>query len=417
MLTDAAIRKATWRAPLSDDEKQAKRAAAARGEKTPPGNKLSDERGLFLLLTPAGGKLWRLKYRFGGREKLLALGAYPDVSLSQARDRRDEARKLVASGIDPAAQRRLTKQSDDAFEAVAREWFGKFSPKWAESYRRTVIGRLEMNVFPHLGRHRINDITAPELLAVLRRIENRGALVTTSKVRRLCSMIFRYAVASGYAERDPSADLRGAFATAPTEHRAAITDPKEAGPLLRALDAYDGTLVVCSALRLAPLVFVRPGELRKAEWSEIDLDKARWTLPPWRTKMRQPLIVPLSRQAVAILQKLRPVTGDGKYVFPSARSAARPMSDNAILAALRRSGIEKDEMSGHGFRALARTILDEELHVRVDLIEHQLGHAVKDPNGRAYNRTSFLQERVAMMQQWSDYLDSLKAGTAASKQA
>jgi integrase len=397
-LTDTAIRKA----------KPAEKAL-----------KLFDERGLFLLITPPGGKLWRFKYRFGGKEKLLALGAYPDVSLADARDRREAARKLVAAGTDPSVQRRSERhQAQSTFETVAREWFAKFSPQWVASHNRTVLARMEDNLFPFLGSRAIAEITSPEVLATLRRIEARGANETARRVRQICAQVFRYAIATGRAERDPSADLKGALAPVQTVHHAAVTDPAAAAGLLRVLDAYHGTIIVRCALRLAPLVFVRPGELRKAEWSEIDLDAARWLIPPWRMKMKQALIVPLSRQAVAILRELHPVTGDGRYVFPSARSAQRPMSDNAILAALRRSGIAKDEMSGHGFRALARTILDEVLQVRVDLIEHQLGHAVKDANGRAYNRTSHLPERVAMMQQWADYLDRLKiAGEAMAERA
>ena len=380
--------------------------------------KLWDERGLFLLITPTGGKLWRLKYRFAGREKLLALGGYPDVSLAAARDRRDAARRQVASGIDPSAERRKQRHAaGNTFELVAREWYAKHSPKWAPSHTRTVLARMKQNLFPFIGSKPIHEITAPELLTALRRIEKRGANETARRVRQICSQVFRYAVATARADRDPSVDLRGALAPVQTVHHAAITDPKAVAGLLRVLDSYEGTAIVKAALRLAPLVFVRPGELRKAEWSEINLDRAEWIIPPWRMKMRQALLVPLSRQAVAILRELHPITGEGRFVFPSARSGERPMSDNAILAAMRRSDIAKDEMSGHGFRALARTILDEVLKFRVDLIEHQLGHAVKDPNGRAYNRTAFLPERVEMMQQWANFLDKLKAEQGQNREA
>jgi integrase len=372
--------------------------------------KLFDERGLFLLIAPTGGKLWRFKYRFGGKEKLLALGAYPDVSLATAREHRDAARKLVAAGVDPAAQRRAERAAaDSGFETIAREWFAKFSPQWVESHNQTVLSRMERDLFPYMGNSAISAITAPELLSVLQRIERRGANETARRVRQICSQVFRYAIATARAERDPSADLRGAFAPVVTVHRAAITEPQRVAGLLRVLDNYEGTAIVKAALRLAPLVFVRPGELRSAEWAEINLDRAEWIIPPWRMKMRQALIVPLSRQAVSILRELHPITGEGRFVFPSARSAERPMSDNAVLAAMRRCAIPKEEMTGHGFRAVARTILDEVLHFRVDLIEHQLGHAVKDPNGRAYNRTAFLPERVQMMRAWADYLDELKA--------
>ncbi|HSP17633.1 MAG TPA: integrase arm-type DNA-binding domain-containing protein [Thermoanaerobaculia bacterium] len=372
--------------------------------------KLFDERGLFLLVTPTGGKLWRFKYRINGKEKLISLGGYPDVSLADARDRRDAARKRVAAGVDPSEERRAARAAtEDSFEAIAREWFDKFKSRWTEGHRRTVLSRMEDNLFPHIGSKPVRDLAAPEVLAALRRIEARGANETARRVRQICGQVFRYAVATGRAERDPSSDLKGALAPVEVRNHAAITDPKELGALLRVLDSYEGTLVVKCALRLAPLVFVRPGELRQAQWSEIDLDSAEWTIPAWRMKMKQTLTVSLARQAVAVLRELQPVTGDEKYVFPSGRGGSRPMSNNAVLAALRRCGIEKHEMSGHGFRATARTILDEVLHERVDLIEHQLGHAVKDPNGRAYNRTAFLKDRAAMMQRWADYLDKVKA--------
>jgi integrase len=389
--------------------------------------KLFDGRGLFLLIQAnESGKIaryWRLKYRFHGRERLLSLGVYPDVSIAAARDKRDDAKRLIAAGTDPSDQRRAEREADGSnFEAIAREWHDKFKPKWTAQHAADVIGRLEKNVFPFIGRRIVREITAPDVLRALRKIETRGANETARRVRQICGQVFRYAIASGRADRDPSADLRGALAPVEVTHHAAVTDPKKAAGLLRVLDGYDGTIIVKSALRLAPLVFVRPGELRKAEWTEIDLEAAQWTIPAWRMKMRQSLTVPLSSQAVVILRELHCVTGDGKYVFPSARTAARPMSDNAVLAALRRSGIPGEEMTGHGFRAMARTILDEVLGFRVDLIEHQLGHAVKDPNGRAYNRTSFVKERTAMMQSWANYLDALKndnAGTltAAAKGA
>lgn len=372
--------------------------------------KLFDERGLFLLVSPTGGKHWRFKYRFNAKEKLISLGGYPDVSLAEAREKREAARKRVAAGVDPSEERRAAKAAtEDTFEALAREWFDKFKAQWTEGHRRTVIARMEDNLFPYIGSKPIRTLTAPDVLSALRRIEARNANETARRVRQICGQVFRYGVSTGRADRDPSADLKGALAPVAVRNHAAITDPKKLGPLLRVLDDYEGTLVVQCALRLAPLVFVRPGELRQAQWSEIDVDAAEWTIPGWRMKMGQTLTVPLAKQAVAILRELHPVTGSGKYVFPSGRGGSRPMSNNAVLAALRRCGIEKSEMSGHGFRATARTILDEVLHERVDLIEHQLGHAVKDPNGRAYNRTAFLSDRKRMMQRWADYLDDLKA--------
>ena len=375
--------------------------------------KLFDERGLFLIVTPSGGKWWRFRYKFDDKEKLLSLGVYPDVGLKDARERRDEARKLLADGIDPGENRKAQKSAKveraaNSFEVVAREWYAKYSPNWAEHHGDRIIRRFERDIFPWIGGRPIADVAPRELLEVVRRIENRGALETAHRALGNCGQVFRYAVATGRAERDPSADLRGAIPPAKGGHFASVTEPKKVAELLRVLDGYQGTLVVTSALRLAPLVFVRPGELRKAEWADIDLDAAEWRYTVTKTDTAH--IVPLATQAVAILRELHALTGTGRFVFPGARTNGRPMSDNAILAAMRRMGIPKDEMSGHGFRAMARTILDEVLGVRPDLIEHQLAHAVKDPNGRAYNRTAHLPERKKMMQQWADYLDKLKAG-------
>ncbi len=377
--------------------------------------RMFDGGGMYLEISPAGGKWWRLKYRYDSKEKRLSLGVYPDVSLKDARQRRDDARKLLADGIDPGENRKAvkatkTERAANSFEVIAREWFARKSPGWATSNADKIIKRLENDAFPWLGGRPIAEITPPELLKVLRRIEERGAVESAHRMRNYCGQIFRYAIATGRAERDASADLRGALPPPITQHRAAITDPKAAAELLRAMDSYQGSFVTKCALRLAPLVFVRPGELRKAEWAEIDLDKAEWNIPAERMKMRDPHLVPLSTQAVKILRELHALTGGGRYVFPGARTNGRPMSDNAVLAALRRMGYAKDEMSGHGFRAMARTILDEVLQVRPDFIEHQLAHAVKDPNGRAYNRTAHMTERRKMMQQWADYLDMLKSG-------
>ncbi len=375
--------------------------------------KLFDERGLYLEVTPTGGKWWRLKYRFSGKEKRLSLGVYPDVSLKDARARRDAARKLVADGIDPSENRKaqaIAKQdrAANSFEVVAREWYAKHAPNWAEHHGDRIIRRFERDIFPWIGGKPIADVAAPELLAVVRRIESRGALETAHRALGNCGQVFRYAVATGRAERDPTSDLRGALPPVKGEHFAATTEPKLVAEILRAMDGYEGTLTVRCALRLAPLVFVRPGELRKAEWADIDLDAAEWRYTV--TKTNTPHIVPLSRQAVEILRELQPLTGRRQFVFSGARSNGRPMSDNAILAAMRRMSIGKEEMSTHGFRAVARTILDEVLGVRPDYIEHQLAHAVRDPNGRAYNRTAHLPERRKMMQQWADYLDKLKSG-------
>jgi integrase len=377
--------------------------------------KLADEKGLFLLVNPTGGKWWRLKFRVGGKEKLLSLGVYPDVTLKEARDKRDTARKQLTQGIDPGEQRKVMKavQADRAansFEVVAREWYAKQAPSWATNHGDRVIRRLERDIFPWLGGRPIAEINAPELLGALRRIENRGAVETAHRALQNCGQVFRYAIATGRAERDPSPDLKGALSPVKGGHFSAVTEPKQVAELLRAIDDYVGTLTVKCALKLAPMVFVRPGELRHAEWAHIDLDAAEWRYIV--TKTDTPHIVPLATQAVSILKELHALTGRGRYVFPSARTpnGSRPMSDVALLAALRRMGFSKDETSVHGFRALARTILDEVLGFRPDFIEHQLAHAVKDPNGRAYNRTAHLAERRKMMQSWADYLDGLKSG-------
>jgi len=393
-LTDVAIRK------------------AKAGEKP---IKLYDERGLYLEVSPSGGKWWRLKYRFEGKEKRLSLGVYPDVGLKEARDRRDAARKVLADGVDPSANRKAQKaakadRAANSFEVLAREWYAKFVSAWGDLHRVRVLRRLERDVFPWIGERPIAEITASELLTIIRRVENRGALDTAHRVLSTCGQVFRYAVATLRAERDPSVDLRGALPPADTNHFAATTDPERVAAILRDMDGYEGTFVVKSALRLAPLFFVRPGELRKAEWADIDMDAAEWRYFVTKTKTHH--IVPLCAQALETLRELKPLTGRGRYVFPSARSSTRPMSENAVLAAMRRMGIGKEEMTGHGFRAVARTILDEVLGVRPDFIEHQLAHAVRDPNGRAYNRTAHLVERRKMMQQWADYLDKLKSGTA-----
>ncbi|MEA5097903.1 MAG: integrase arm-type DNA-binding domain-containing protein [Burkholderiaceae bacterium] len=377
--------------------------------------RLFDGGGLYLEVSPSGGKWWRLKYRFGGKEKRLSLGTYPEVSLRDVRERRDEARKLLANEVDPAENRKAHKEAKlaraaNSFEVVGREWFQKFKPQWVEAHSVRVIRMLDGNIFPWLGGRPIAEITAPELLATIRRIEDRGALESARRALSICGQIFRYAVATGRAQRDPSGDLRGALTPVISKHFAAVTEPQKVAEVLRAIDNYEGTLPVRCAIRLAPLVFVRPGELRHAKWEDIDLATGEWRYLVTKTKTQH--IVPLSRQSIAILEELKPLTGKGTYVFPSARNPKgdRPMSDNAILAAMRRMGISKDEMSGHGFRAMARTILDEVLGVRPDFIEHQLAHAVRDPNGRAYNRTAHLPERRKMMQQWADYLDKLKAG-------
>jgi integrase len=380
-----------------------------------------DGGGLYLEVSPAGGKLWRWKYRFAGKEKRLALGAYPEVGLKDARDKRDEARRLLASGADPSIARRALRASravnaQNGFEAIAREWhIHVHVPKVSAIHAARTLTRLERDIFPWVGAVPVAEVTAPLLLQALRRIEARGAIETAHRALQSCGQVFRYAIATGRAERDPSADLNGALKPALTEHMPAITDPERVGQLLRAIHDYRGQLVTRAALQLAPLVFVRPGELRKAEWSEFRLEAAEWAIPSERMKRTKqqkatgaPHLVPLSRQAVAVLEELRPLTGRGRYVFPSLRTGERPMSDNAVLSALRRMGFPKEEMTGHGFRAMARTLLAERLGVDEVVIEAQLAHTVKDSLGRAYNRTQFLEQRRSMLQVWADYLDQLR---------
>ncbi|MCG7932627.1 MAG: tyrosine-type recombinase/integrase [Candidatus Thiodiazotropha lotti] len=374
--------------------------------------KLFDGGGLFLMINPKGSRYWRLKYRFQGKEKLLALGVYPDVSLKTARDRRDAARTQIADGIDPSEVRKATKaaQSEaDSFEAVAREWWGQREPNWSKTHSSRIMLRLNKDVFPWIGKRTIGEITAPELLTVLRRIENRGAVETAHRIHQSCGQIFRYAVATGRAERDPSADLKGALPPTRQKHHASITDPKKIGELLRAIEGYEGSFVTRCALQLASLTFVRPGELRHAEWLEIDIDKAEWRIPAEKMKMNIVHIVPLSSQSLSVLRDIQPLTGRGKYVFPSVRSLRRPMSENTVNAALRRLGYTKDEMTGHGFRSMASTILNEQGWHR-DAIERQLAHAERNSVRAAYNYAEHLPERVRMMQAWADYLDSLKQG-------
>jgi integrase len=372
--------------------------------------RLFDGGGLYLEVSPAGGKLWRFKYRVGKREKRLAFGIYPEVSLKDARVKRDEARKLLAAGIDPSAQRKAAElQSASGFEAVAREWYAKFSPNWSQDHAERVIRRFERDVFPWMGARPIGEITAPELLAALRRVENRGVVETAHRVMQNCSQVFRYAVATGRAQRDPTFDLRGALPPVRVNHFASITEPKAIGELLRAVNGYKGSFVTQCALRLAPVVFVRPGELRRAEWAEFDLDAAEWRIPASKMKMRVIHVVPLSSQAVSILRELHPLTGAGKYIFPGTRTKDRPMSENTVLAALRRMGYGTNDMTGHGFRSMASTILNEQGWNR-DAIERQLAHAERDNVRAAYNYAEHMTERRKMMQAWADYLDSLALG-------
>lgn len=380
----------------------------------PAGDKHTDGKALHLLVT-AVGKYWRLSYRFDGKQKTLALGVYPAVSLAKARERRDAARKLLANSIDPGQAKRNDKQAkaDEAantFESVAGTWLAKTRANRADSTQEKITTSLKKDVFPLIGKMPIADIGPRDVLAVVQKIEARGAIDSAHRVKQTCGQVFRFAVATGSAERDVTTDLRGALSAIPKAHFAAITEPKQAGTLMRAIFDYHGHPAAVAALKLSPMLFVRPGELRSAEWSELDLDAAQWRIPASKIKMKVEHLVPLATQAVEILRGLHVLTGHGKYVFPSLRTSQACMSENTINAALRGMGYSKEMMTGHGFRAMARTIMDEVLGERVDLIEHQLAHAVKDPNGWAYNRTAHLPARVAMMQRWADYLDRLRMG-------
>lgn len=389
---------------------------AARPKEKP--YKLPDAKGLYLLIETIGSKLWRLKYHFGPKkngkpgkaEKLLALGIYPDVSLKRAREKRDEARTLIADGIDPSAKKKADKQADaETFQTIAAEWLGKQSYKPKTQAKTEWL--LDDWLNKYLGSRPVRTITAPDILAVCRRLEAQGKHETAHRIRALAGRIMRYAVATGRAVRDPTGDLRGALAPIVVTNHAAITEPKKIGELLRAIADYQGQPGTTAALKLAPLTFVRPGELRAAEWSEFDLDgdEPQWRIPGSRMKMGQQHLVPLSRQAVAILRELQSITGDGKYLFPSLRSSLRCISDNTVNAALRRLGYSKDEMVGHGFRSMASTCLNEQ-GWHPDLIELQLAHAERNKVRAAYNRAERLAERRKMMQSWADYLDGLKAG-------
>ena len=376
--------------------------------------KLPDEKGMYVYIHTNGSKYFRLDYRFEGKRKTLALGVYPETTLKDAREKREIARKQITDGIDPSENKKAIKESRaesaaNSFEIVAREWGAKKVNDWDDKNNRSKR-MLERNIFPWLGNKPITDILPKDILACLRRIEDRGTIETAHRTLQICGQVFRYAVATSRVDRDITPDLRGALPPAKGEHFAAITEPKQAAELLRAIDSYQGSLSAISALKLAPIVFVRPGELRAAEWKHIDFDAREWRYFVTKTKTEH--IVPLSTQAIAILLELHPLTGHGRFIFASERTPRgdRCMSENTLNAALKRLGYGKDVMTAHGFRAMARTILDEVLGIRPDFIEHQLAHAVRDANGRAYNRTSHLTERHKMMQSWSDYLDNLKYG-------
>jgi len=397
---------------------------AVRGAKaTGKQQKLFDGGGLHLLVTPAGGKRWVLKYRFSGKEKSYAIGTYPEVSLFEARRKREDARGKLAAGIDPSEARKAEKRTArlnaaNSFEAVAREWHAKYAPSISNSHAQRNLRRLEVHVFPYLGRDPISGIAAPDVLEMLQRIEKTGHIETAHRVRSIVGQVMRYAIGTGRAVRDVSADLRDAIPPSQVRHHAAVTDPEELGALLRVVRSYHGTPVVSAALRLAPLLFQRPGELRQAEWGEFDLENRMWRVPSCRMKRSKTAkengldhLVPLSIQSAKILSDLYLLTGRGRFVFPGLRSRQRPMSDMALSAAFKRMGIDSDTALPHGWRATARTLAVEALGVPAEIVEMQLSHEVRDSLGRAYNRTQWLDARRDLMQRWADYLDELAAKT------
>ena len=380
----------------------------------PAGVKHSDGYGLYLHVKEAG-KYWRMAYRFAGKQKTLAIGTYPAVTLAQARKRRDEARAELAEGIDPSLAKREAKAAEVAkahstFEKLAVLWLDKTAHERKPRTQDKLACWVRKDILPYIGHMPIEAIKPRDVLAVVRKMESRGAIDSARRLGQICGQVFRFAVAADLAERDVTADLKGAYAKAERGHHGAITEPVKLGGLLRDLDVYVGHPYCTAAMRLAPHVFLRPGELRAGEWAEVDFDKAEWRIPASRMKMGSDHIVPLSTQAIAMLREVHKMTGEGRYIFPSIRNKSMPMSANTINAALRAMGYDYDTQTAHGFRATARTIMDEVLGERVDLIEHQLAHTVKDANGRAYNRTAHLPARREMMQRWSDYLDKLKRG-------
>lgn len=385
--------------------------------------KLADEKGLYLIVQPTGKKWWRLKYRFGPRkdgkpgqaEKSISLGIYPDVPLKRAREKRDENRQLLADGIDPSADRQAKQHAKrvahlHSFKAIAEAWMDMHKQKWTEGHRHRTRRRFEQHVFPWIGDRAIREIKRPDIRALLQRMVDLGQSENARRVLQLCSSAFEYANHEEIAENNPCNGLQNVLPPVQVKHHASITDPKQIGELLRAIDGFSGTFPVACALRLAPYVFVRPGELRKAEWSEFDLGAAEplWRIPAARMKMGEQHLVPLSKQAVAILRELQPLTGPAGYVFPSIRSASRPMSENTLNVSLRRLGYDKETMTGHGFRSMASTLLNEQQWHK-DAIERQLAHGERDKVRGSYNFAEHLPERRRMMQAWADYLDGLKA--------
>lgn len=384
--------------------------------------RLSDGGGLYLEISPNGSRYWRMAYRFGGKQKTLALGVYPKIKAPEARKAAQQAKEHLAADRDPGLIKKALKGgacAENTFQAVAEEWIEKFKHMWTESHLKNVSGRLQRDLYPWIGNRPVGEITAPELLQVLRKIEMRGHIESAHRASTNAGQVFMYAIATGRAERNPAADLKGAIPPAAVKHMSSITDPLQVGELLRAFDRYHGSPLTKCALQLAAHVFLRSGEIRLAEWTEIDLEKAEWRIPVSRMKGKKrdkeanPTgyhFVPLAKQVLLILGEIHALSGQGKYLFPGLRSSTRPMSDATLTNALRRMGYSPEELHVHGLRATARTLIRQELGFDEEPIERQLGHAVKGPLGAAYNRANFVAERKKMMQAWADYLDKLKAG-------
>lgn len=372
--------------------------------------KLADSGGMHLLINPNGSKYWRMKYRIAGKEKYLPLGVYPEVSLKEARAKAADAKRDISQGLDPMAERKAQKLQlhaahENTFEVLANAWFVMISPEWSPTHKERTQNLLKNHLFPWLGQRPINEITPPELLAALHRAQDRGLLETAKRAKQTASQVFRYAIRVGKLSSDPSRDLTGALTTPKVTHFSAITEPQGVASLMQAIDSYTGSPAVKAALQLSALLFQRPGEIRQMRWDQIDWDAAEWRYLVTKTDKQH--IVPLAAQSLTILRELQPYTERSEFVFPSARGAARPMSENAVRVALRTMGYTNEQMTPHGFRAMARTVLDEQLGFPVEWIEHQLAHKVKDPLGNAYNRTKHLKQRKEMMQKWADYLDAL----------
>ena len=397
--------------PLTDTAIRAAKPSSTPGKQL----KLFDGSGLFLLLFPNGSKVWRFKYHFQGREKLISLGAYPDVSLKEAREKAADARKMLGNSKDPSAERQHSKrQHRNTFKIIAREWHEKQAPAWSATYANIVLRRMELNIFPHIGSKPVSAISAAEILSLLRKIEARDAINMAQSIRSLCSNVFRYAVITGRAERDPAADIQGAITTRAVKNRAAITDPEKVGKLLLAIGGYGGLLSVRMALTFMALTFCRPGEIINAEWAEIDFANKLWRIPGRKMKMSRDHIVPLSPQAIAVLEVMHPHSGEGEFVFPGHKTKTPTLARETLVAALRRMGFNKDEVCAHGFRAMASTLLNEQGYP-ADVIERQLAHVPGNRVRAAYNRAEYLPERRRMMDEWAVYLGKLhKAAREAS---